>query len=119
MIRDALQNLLETTPGALACVLVEASGIPLDAVQAPSNTSDPTTMAVEVSVVVTAARRASNMLDAGETREVVLSNRDFTVIARPLPGDLLVVLGVRDDADVAVARYRLRVAMPRLAAELE
>lgn len=75
-------------------------------------------MAVEVSVVVTAARRAANMLEAGETREVVLSTRDFTAIARTLPGDLLLVLGVKDDADVAVARYRLRVAMPIIVAEL-
>lgn len=118
MIRNALQDLLDATPGALACVLVEANGIPLDAVSATGNNADPTTMAIEVSVVVTAARRAATMLDAGETREVVLSNRDFTAIARTLPGDLLLVLGVKDDADVAVARYRLRVAMPTIVAEL-
>ena len=119
MFKEALQNIVEGTQGGLAGLLMDLEGIALETYSKSEVTFDIETVGAEVSVVVKAIQRASEMLEAGDTQEVALKNSRFTTLIRIINETYFLALTLRPDGNYGKGRFLLRVAAPQIRSELE
>src|SRR6187402_693631 len=81
MFKEALERAVTGTDGGIAGLLMDFEGIPLESYARAGAVIDIETVGAEVSVVVKGIQRATEMLDAGETREVSFkSDKMITLI---------------------------------------
>ncbi len=118
MFKDSLRGLVDDTDGGLASLLMDFEGIPLETYSREGTAFDIEAVGAEVSVVVKSIQRATEMLDAGEAREVAFKSDKLVTIIRVLNENYFVALALSPDGNFGKGRYLLRVAAPELAREL-
>jgi predicted regulator of Ras-like GTPase activity (Roadblock/LC7/MglB family) len=118
MFKEALQGVVEGTEGGIAGLLMDFEGIPVESFTRPGATLDIETVGAEVSVVVKAIQRASEMLEAGETREVAFRSDKMTTLIRVINKGYFVAVAIEPEGNVGKSRFLLRIVAPRLAEEL-
>jgi predicted regulator of Ras-like GTPase activity (Roadblock/LC7/MglB family) len=118
MFKEALQGVVEGTEGGIAGLLMDFEGIPLDSYTREGATFDIEVVGAEVSVVVKAIQRASEMLEAGETREVAFKSDKMTTLIRVINQTYFVAVAMEPDGNLGKSRFLLRVLAPKLAQEL-
>jgi predicted regulator of Ras-like GTPase activity (Roadblock/LC7/MglB family) len=119
MFKEALQNAVDGTAGGVAGLLMDFEGIPLESYTRDTNGFDIEAVGAEVSVVVKAIQRATEMLDAGETREVAFKSERMVTLIRVLNDSYFVAMTLTPDGNLGKGRFMLRVMAPRLLKELE
>jgi predicted regulator of Ras-like GTPase activity (Roadblock/LC7/MglB family) len=97
---------------------MDFEGIPVESFTRPGATLDIETVGAEVSVVVKAIQRASEMLEAGETREVAFRSDKMTTLIRVINKGYFVAVAIEPEGNVGKSRFLLRIVAPRLAEEL-
>jgi predicted regulator of Ras-like GTPase activity (Roadblock/LC7/MglB family) len=118
MFKEALQGVVEGTEGGIAGLLMDFEGIPVESFTRPGATLDIETVGAEVSVVVKAIQRASEMLEAGETREVAFRSEKMTTLIRVINKGYFVAVAIEPEGNIGKSRFLLRIIAPRLAEEL-
>lgn len=118
MFREALQNVVNGVDGGLAGMVMDFEGIPLDSYSRDEADFDIESVGAEASVIVKAIQRATDMLDAGDTREVSIKSDRVTTLIRVLNSSYFVALTLRPEGNLGKARYLLRVLAPKLVGEL-
>jgi predicted regulator of Ras-like GTPase activity (Roadblock/LC7/MglB family) len=116
MFKDALRELVEKTDGGQASLLMDSSGIALDSYSKGGIDID--TVGVEFSVVIGAIKRAAEMLEAGEAREMVVSTDKMMTLIRMVNDSYFLTLTMSPDGNFGKGRYLMRTTAPKLAAEL-
>ena len=119
MFKEALANIVDNTPGGLAGLLMDFEGIALETYSRPEAVMDIETVGAEVSVVVKAIQRASEMLEAGETQEVAFKSDRLVTIIRVVNETYFIALALEPDGNFGKGRFLLRVTAPQLKSELE
>ncbi len=119
MFEEALQKVVEGTPGGLAGLLMDFEGIPLATYSRDDATLDIEAIGAEVSVIVKSIQRASEMLEAGETREVSMKSDKMVTIIRVLNETYFLALSMQPEGNFGKGRFMLRVAAPQIVGELE
>lgn len=118
MFKEALRELVENVDGGLAGLLMDASGIALDSYSRADAGIDIDTVGVEFSVVIGAAKRAAEMLGAGETREIAITTAKMTTLVRMVGDSYFLALALAPEGNQGKGRYLMRTTAPRIAAEL-
>lgn len=118
MFRDALQNVVNGVDGGLAGMVMDFEGIPLETYSREDSEFDIENVGAEASVLVKAIQRATDMLSAGDTKEVSIKSERVTTLIRVLNDSYFVALTLRPEGNLGKARYLLRVLAPELVAEL-
>ena len=118
MFKEALQGVVEGTEGGIAGLLMDFEGIPLDSYTRPGAPFDIEVVGAEVSVVVKAIQRASEMIEAGETREVAFQSEKMTTLIRVVNQTYFIAVAMEPEGNLGKGRYLLRVLAPKLAQEL-
>lgn len=118
MFKESLRRLVADTDGGLASLLMDFEGIPLETYARDDAPFDIEAVGAEVSVVVKAIQRASEMLDAGEAKEVAFKSDKLVTLIRVLNDNYFLALALTPDGNFGKGRYLLRVAAPELAREL-
>jgi predicted regulator of Ras-like GTPase activity (Roadblock/LC7/MglB family) len=118
MFRDALQNVVNGVEGGLAGMVMDFEGIPLETYSRSDSEFDIENVGAEASVLVKAIQRATDMLNAGETKEVSIKSDRVTTLIRVLNESYFVALTLRPEGNLGKARYLLRVLAPELVSEL-
>lgn len=118
MFKEALRNAVDGTDGGLAGLLMDFEGIALETYTRADAGFDIESVGAEVSVVVKAIQRASEMLDAGTTREVAFKSDKLVTLIRVVNPSYFVAMALAPDGNLGKARYLLRVLAPELAEEL-
>jgi len=118
MFKEALQSVVDGTDGGIAGLLMDFEGIPLESYTIPNATVDIETVGAEVSVVVKGIQRATEMLDAGETREVSFKSDKMITLIRIVNKGYFIALTLTPNANLGKGRYLLRLLAPKLADEL-
>jgi predicted regulator of Ras-like GTPase activity (Roadblock/LC7/MglB family) len=118
MFRDALQNVVNSVDGGLAGMVMDFEGIPLETYSLGDSEFDIENVGAEASVLVKAIQRATDMLNAGETKEVSIKSDRVTTLIRVLNESYFVALTLRPEGNLGKARYMLRVLAPQLVQEL-
>jgi predicted regulator of Ras-like GTPase activity (Roadblock/LC7/MglB family) len=119
MFKDALQGVVDGTDGGLAGLLMDFEGIPVESYTRETSPFDIEAVGAEVSVVVKAIQRASEMLDAGDTKEVAFKSDKMVTLIRVINENYFVALTLSPDGNFGKGRYLLRVTAPKLREELE
>lgn len=118
MFQEALRNVVDGVEGGLAGMVMDFEGIPLDSYSREDTEFDIESVGAEASVLVKAIQRATEMLDAGDTREVSIKSERVTTLIRVLNETYFVALTLTPDGNLGKARYLLRVLAPKLSDEL-
>lgn len=119
MFKEALQGAVDGVHGGVAGVVMDFEGIPLETYAKPESSFDIETVGAEVSVVVKAIQRATEMLDAGETREVAFKSDKMVTLIRIINETYFLAMAMDPDGNIGKGRYVLRVLAPKLRGELE
>jgi predicted regulator of Ras-like GTPase activity (Roadblock/LC7/MglB family) len=118
MFREALQSVVDNTDGGIAGLLMDFEGIPLESYAREDSPFDIEAVGAEVSVVVKAIQRATEMLEAGDTREVAFKSAKMITLIRVLNDNYFVALTLKPEGNMGKGRFLLRVAAPTLIEEL-
>ena len=118
MFKEALRNVVEGTDGGIAGLLMDFEGIPVETYSREGAPFDIETVGAEVSVVIKAIQRASEMLDAGPTREVAFKSDKLVTLIRVINQTYFVAIAMDPDGNFGKGRYLLRLLAPQFAEEL-
>jgi predicted regulator of Ras-like GTPase activity (Roadblock/LC7/MglB family) len=118
MFKETLQVVVDGTEGGLAGLLMDFEGLPLESYSRENSLFDIEAVGAEVSVVVKAIQRASEMLEAGDTREVAFKSAKMVTLIRVLNENYFIALTMDPDGNFGKGRYMLRLAAPKLLEEL-
>jgi predicted regulator of Ras-like GTPase activity (Roadblock/LC7/MglB family) len=118
MFQALLIDVVESTEGALASLVMDLDGITLDSYSKPKAKHDIKTVGIELTVVLRAVRQAAKMLEAGDAREVAIVADQLTTLVRIVNDNYFVALSLAPGGNLGRARYLLRTRVPQLLAEL-
>lgn len=118
MFKDALKEIVDRSDRAIAALLMDSSGIALESYAKDDAAFDITMIGIEYSVVVGSVKRAASMLEAGGAQEMAIATEKFTTIIRCLGDAYFVALAMEPEGNVGKGRFALRLAAPKLLAEL-
>ena len=119
MFKEALQGVVDGTDGGLAGLLMDFEGIPVESYSRDDSSGfDIEAVGAEVSVVVKAIQRATEMLEAGETREVAFKSEKMVTLIRIINDNYFLALTLSPDGNFGKGRFLLRVTAPKLVDEL-
>lgn len=118
MFRDAIRNVVEGVDGGLAGMLMDFEGIAVDSYVRDGASFDIEAVGAEASVLVKSIQRASEMLDAGGTREVSIRSDRLVTLIRVLNDTYFLALTLSPEGNLGKARYLLRVSAPAIVREL-
>ncbi len=118
MFKEQLRAIVDGADGGIASLVMDSSGIALDSYAKDDAPFDINMIGIEFSVVVNSIKRATEMLEAGDAREVAVNTEKMTTIIRMLGDTYFLTLTIRPDGNLGKARYMMRTAAPKLLAEL-
>jgi predicted regulator of Ras-like GTPase activity (Roadblock/LC7/MglB family) len=116
--RDHLEGVCRGVEGAVACSLMGVDGIEVDTHLASDSELDLKSILVEYSEVFRSARSAAIAHQAGGVVEVSINSDKLVTVARLVSPDYFMVVALTPEGNYGKARYLLRIAAPRVRAEL-
>jgi predicted regulator of Ras-like GTPase activity (Roadblock/LC7/MglB family) len=118
MFQGLLKDVVDSTEGAVASLVMDLDGITLDSYSKPNAAFDIKTVGIELSVVIKSVIQAASMLEAGDTREVAIMADQLTTLVRMVTGTYFVALSLEPTGNLGKARYLLRTRAPEMLREL-
>jgi predicted regulator of Ras-like GTPase activity (Roadblock/LC7/MglB family) len=118
MFKEAIRDVVQGTDGAIAGVLMDLEGIPLDS-YATDEAFDIQAVGAEYSVILKAIQRATESLEAGGAREIAIQSEKATTIIRILNDDYFFALALLPDGNFGKGRFMMRTAAPKLLEQLQ
>lgn len=118
MFREILDRFLHDVPGFRSATVMGFDGIAIESRDAASADGNEAAAAVEIAAVTTQLRRAAEGLGAGDVREVMLETDGMTTLLRPLTSEYFLAVTLGSGGLTGKARYLMRLAAPKIAAEL-
>lgn len=119
MFRDLLQGVVDGTHGGIAGLLMGFDGIAVESYSRDDAEIDINTVGMEYSVILMQIRKAVEMLDAGITREIAIQAEKVTTLVRVLNDEYFLALAITPAGNLGKGRFLLRLAAPKVLAELE
>ncbi|HEX8852750.1 MAG TPA: roadblock/LC7 domain-containing protein [Pyrinomonadaceae bacterium] len=118
MFREALENIVERTEGALGALILGTDGISVEKVLLPEGSDANMDVAsAEVTSLVRNAQRAGHDTGLGGVRELFVAFESMTLLARLFTRDYFVVLALSPDGNIGRGRFELRKVELELARE--
>ncbi len=118
MFQALLKDVVESTEGGVASLVMDLDGIALDSYEKPTSAFDVKTVGVELSVVLRSARLAVRMLAAGEPQEIAIVADKLTTLVRLVGDNYFIALSLEPGGNLGKGRYLLRTRVPALLEEL-
>lgn len=118
MFKETLRELVENTEGGLAGLLMDSSGITLEAYAKDDAPFDINAIGIEFGVVIGQIKRAAEMLEAGSANEIAVGTEKLITVIRLLGDTYFLALAMSPGGNFGKGRYLMRTAAPKLMAEL-
>lgn len=119
MFKDALRQIVESTDGAIAGLLMGFDGIAVESyTKGEGEGRDINEIGMEFSVILGSIKRAAESLEAGHAREVAIQAEHLTTLIRVINDEYFVALTMRPDGNPGKGRFVLRTAAPKIIQEL-
>ena len=115
-----LQAVVQQVSGAIACGVMGFDGISVENYQAPNTTDDlELSIAwVEFANLLGQLQKAAEPLKTGAVTEVNINTDRVLTVMRLLSPEYFIVLALTPEGNFGKGRYALRLAMPKVKAEL-
>ncbi len=120
MFVEALKEVVDNTDGAVASLLMDVEGIPLERYIREGDDApfDIEVVGAEFSVIVKSVQRTVDSLEAGGAKELAVQAEKVTTLIRVLTTDYFIALALDPAGNIGKARYMMRIAAPKLIEEL-
>jgi predicted regulator of Ras-like GTPase activity (Roadblock/LC7/MglB family) len=118
MFSEILDRFLKDVPGVRSATVMGFDGIAIESRDADGADGNEAAAAVEIAAVTSQLRRAAEGLGAGEVREVTLETDGMTTLLRPLTSEYFLAVTLGAGGLTGKARYLMRIAAPKITAEL-
>jgi predicted regulator of Ras-like GTPase activity (Roadblock/LC7/MglB family) len=120
MFKQVLQEIVESTPGAQAAVLMGGDGITVEHFNQSDMSADGgQSLAVEFATVVKEAAHTVSLLNVGRLDEIAVKCEQMTVIISILTPEYFVALLMEPDGNAGKGRYLLKRDAHKLRTALE
>ncbi|MEO1175169.1 MAG: hypothetical protein AAFX94_24400, partial [Myxococcota bacterium] len=116
--RQLMQDLVKSTPGALACTLMGFDGIPIDSFDNGQADMDMQALLTELSSLAAIAKGLKNNHPTGELASLGLDSEAVSAVIRPLTDDYFMAMILSPAGVPGKARFEMRLVAPKLIAEL-
>ena len=117
MFKEKLKRVVTHVDGSIGCVLMGFDGIQIDSVFTQEEMPEMGAIAIEVSNLLGKFRRLK-LHEIGQINEVSLTTGTITTLARVIAEDYLLILAVRQGADINRGQTMLRLISPSLEREM-
>lgn len=107
MFRGILKNIVDSCSGGVGAVLMGYDGIAIDQFVADSVDLDLNLVAIEYSNVTKEIRKAAEVLETGELKEVSIKTELYNVVIYALTDDYFVALTIDRKGSCGQGRYLL------------
>src|ERR1019366_7948942 len=118
MFQDVLREIVEKTDGGIASLIMDNEGIAVESYARDDAPFDINTVGIEFGVVLGAIKRASESLEAGGAKEVAIGTDKMITLIRTLNETYFLAVAITPDGNLGKGRFLMRVAAPKLLAEL-
>jgi predicted regulator of Ras-like GTPase activity (Roadblock/LC7/MglB family) len=117
--REDLEGICGKVEGSFAASLMGFDGIAIETHEAKHAEGIALNdLLVEYSGIISQVRQAAETLQMGRASEVSIRTEKLVAVARPITPDYFVVVTLSPEGNVGRARYELRIAGPKLVAQL-
>jgi predicted regulator of Ras-like GTPase activity (Roadblock/LC7/MglB family) len=117
--REDLEGICRKVEGSFTASLMGFDGIAVETHEAKAASGIAMQdLLVEYSGIISQVRQAAETLQMGRASEVSIRTEKLVAVARPITADYFVVLTLSPQGNVGRARYELRIAGPKLLAQL-
>ncbi len=116
--RAHLEQVLGQVEGSIACSIMGFDGMAVETQQTKEPGVDLSAMLVEYGNILNKLKEAAGLLEAGSVTEVAISTDKICTLARFLTPEYYLVLVLAPDGNFGKGRYALRLAAPKVKAEL-
>jgi predicted regulator of Ras-like GTPase activity (Roadblock/LC7/MglB family) len=118
MFQSVLKDVVDSTEGGVASLVMDLDGIALDSYTTPDPNFDIQMVGIELSVVIRGVQQAATMLDAGTASEIAIVADQLITLVRMVNETYFVALSLVPGSNLGKARYVLRTRVPSMVAEL-
>lgn len=117
--KEDLEQICGKVDGSFAASVMGFDGIPIETHEGKGPDGiELQSLLVEYSGIISQVRQAAETLQMGKASEVSIRTEKMVAVARTLTSDYFLLLALGPEGNVGRARYELRVAGPKLAAQL-
>ena len=118
MFAEQLRKIVDHIDGGIAAVVMGLDGIPVDQYIRQTDKIDIATVGMEFSFILNQVRKAAEALEVGGVQEISIRAERLSIILRVLNTEYFLALALGDNGNFGKGRYLLRIAAPKLQAEL-
>jgi predicted regulator of Ras-like GTPase activity (Roadblock/LC7/MglB family) len=118
VFNEQLKKIVDRIDGGVGGLIMGLDGIAVASYLADNSKMDITTLGMEFSFILTQAKKASDILKLGGMEEFAIRAESLVLVIRMLSADYFLAVVLRSDGNFGKCRYLMRVAQPRISAEL-
>jgi len=118
IFNEAVEKAVENTPGAIGALLMGLDGISLASYLRPEAELELEVVGVEYASLLSEVRKASDILESGDVKEVTVITDRFVVIVRSINRDYFMALALGPEGNIGKGRFVMRVQAPKILKEL-
>ena len=116
MFTEHLKTVVENVDGSIGALIMGLDGIAVE--DYVRNGSDIQTLGMEFSFILTQIRKAAEILEIGNLREVAIKAEQLTVVIRMLNEEYFMGVTLRSEGNLGKARFLMRVFAPKMLEQL-
>ena len=117
--RSQLQAVVDQVDGALACTIMGFDGIAVETHQLPTAEDlDLASVWVEFGNLLSQVAQTAQALKTGQVNELSINAEKLITVIRLISPEYFLALALRPEGNFGKGRYALRVAAPKVRAEL-
>jgi predicted regulator of Ras-like GTPase activity (Roadblock/LC7/MglB family) len=118
LFAEILKKVVDHVDGGLGAVVMGLDGIPVETYTRQPDRVDINTVGMEFSFILTQARRAADSVKIGGFEELTVKADRLVLVLRMLSPQYFLGVAISNDGNFGKCRYLMRLAAPRLVAEL-
>ncbi len=118
MFKEPLQKIVDNVEGGIAGLVMGFDGIAVETYTREGGKLDVNTVGMEFSFILTQIRKAAQILEVGELKEISVKAENLTLVMRVLSDEYFLALALTPEGNFGKGRYLMRVVAPRLQTEL-
>jgi predicted regulator of Ras-like GTPase activity (Roadblock/LC7/MglB family) len=115
---EHLKTVVDQVDGGIGGLIMGLDGIAVDSYVADGNKMDITTLGMEFSFILGQVKKASEILRLGGVNEVTIRAESLYLVVRMINPEYFLAVVLSADGNFGKCRFLMRLAQPRLLAEL-
>lgn len=118
MFREHIQTVVDRVEGGIGGLIMGLDGIAVDTYIAAGKNIDINTIGMEFSFILTQVKKAAEILEVGKLEEVSIKAEQLMLVIRMISDEYFLAVLLQQDGNFGKCRFLMRVAAPRIVAEL-